>query len=94
LILPRGCVPNSAGRVWLGEGFEPHAARIMASGSRRASSCPSARSHRRASRVVLLNLVAFVVTDERPGQGVRRGGKWVGHGDTTPREALVQILRE
>ena len=48
----------------------------------------------RASPVVLPKLVAFVVTGECPEQGVRRGGKRVGHRDTTPRETLLQILRE
>ena len=50
--------------------------------------------HRRSSRVLLRNFVACVVTDEGPEQGVWRGGKRVGHGDTSPREALLQILRE
>ena len=44
--------------------------------------------------LVLPKLVAFVVTGECPEQGVRRGGKRVGHRDTTPRETLLQILRE
>ena len=42
----------------------------------------------------LLILIAFILAEERPEQGVLRAPKGIRHGDTSPRETLLQILRE